>query len=55
MIYSDPEVLKKEVDRQLRAIRRRSKIVGATKKSAMAFLIRAGICSKNGRLSPRYR
>jgi len=55
MTYSNAQTVKKEVDAQLRAMRVQGKKVAATKKTALAFLIRAGICSKKGQLSSRYK
>ena len=55
IIYEDLEAVKKDVAMHIRAIRRQGKKVGATKKSAHAFLVRAGICKKSGGLTARYR
>lgn len=55
MTIEDSTLVKKEVQKQIRVINEQSKKVNATKKTALAFLVRAGICTKNGRLTTRYR
>ena len=44
MTYSDPAALKKELQTRRRAIRQQGEKAAATKRSALAFLVRAGIC-----------
>jgi hypothetical protein len=46
---------KAEVDREVAAMRRFSKKITRTKKSARAFLIRGGFITKDGKLTERYR
>ena len=55
MTYSDPLEAKKELQKRLRAIEVQGKKAAATKQSAKAFLIRAGIFDKKGRLAAPYR
>jgi hypothetical protein len=52
MVYRDSREF---VDDYIRAIRKQGKKVRANKKSALAFLVRAGICTKSGRLTSKYR
>ena len=55
MAYSNPATAKKEIQKQLRAIRKQGEKAAATRQSALAFLVRAGIYDKKGRLAARYR
>ena len=50
-----PQLDKKEIEAELRAMRKQGKKIRSSKKSALAFLVRAGICDKNGRLTKHYR
>lgn len=38
-----------------KAIKEQRKKIGASKKTARAFLVRVGICDRNGKLTARYR
>ncbi|HEY3323252.1 MAG TPA: hypothetical protein VGP72_22550 [Planctomycetota bacterium] len=55
MMYRDSAVVKKEAAELIRAIKTQGRKAAATKKSALAFLVRAGICDKKGRLTKWYR
>ena len=46
---------KKEIDDEIKAMRKRHKEIIKTKESALAFLVRAGIATKSGKLAKRYR
>ncbi|MBI2421654.1 MAG: hypothetical protein HYV27_02410 [Candidatus Hydrogenedentes bacterium] len=45
----------KELKRQIAAVRKTRRKVCATKESAQAFLMRAGIVTRSGKLAKAYR
>jgi hypothetical protein len=46
---------KKDVKDQTEAIRKVAGKVSATRRASLAFLVKAGICTKKGKLQPAYR
>ncbi len=45
----------KELKEQVEAIRRKTKEVCVSKEAALNFLVKAGICTKSGKLAKAYR
>lgn len=45
----------KEIKDQTAAIRKMAKKVSASRRDSLAFLVKAGICTKKGKLQPVYR
>lgn len=46
---------KKEIDAEIAAMEKHSREVRKTRESARAYLVRAGIITKTGKLTKRYR
>lgn len=46
---------KKEIDDEIKAMRKRHKEIIKSKESALAFLVRAGLVTKSGRPTKPYR
>lgn len=45
----------KDVREQVAAIRKVAQKVSASRRDSLAFLVKAGICTKKGKLQPAYR
>jgi hypothetical protein len=45
----------RNVKQQVSAIRKVTKKVSASPKASLAFLVKTGICTKNGKLTAAYR
>lgn len=46
---------KQEIDEEIKLMRKHHKEIIKSKESALAFLVRAGIATKSGKLAKRYR
>ncbi len=49
------QMTERDVNQQVKAIQKVTKRISASPKAALAFLIKTGICTKNGKLTSAYR
>ena len=45
----------KEIQKYIEKMKRFTKTTSKSKKNALEFLVKAGICDSNGQLKPQYR
>lgn len=48
-------MIERDVKQQVKAIQKVTKRISASPKAALEFLIKTGICTKNGKLTASYR